>query len=69
MDDLHTVAFDEQRTEEIRNGTVVMLGTIFYNVKKERLEFDHPMGCSDEEFNAIMHKFLPNATFADRDDS
>jgi hypothetical protein len=66
--DLHTITFDELRTEELRNGTVVMLGTIFYNVEKERLEFDHPMGCSDEEFTALMRKFLPNAKFADRGD-
>jgi hypothetical protein len=68
MDDLHTIALDEKRTEEIRNGTVMTVGIIFYNVKKERLEFDHPTGSSDEEFRAIMHKFLPNAGFAERDD-
>jgi hypothetical protein len=31
-------AFDEKRTEELRKGAVVMLGTIFYDAKKERLE-------------------------------
>jgi hypothetical protein len=41
--DLHTITFDELRTEELRNGTAVMLGTIFYNVEKERLRSSNGM--------------------------